>query len=189
MTSAVIKQIPNALTTLRLLLAAPICWLILEQNYAVVLWLAALAGLSDGVDGWIARKFDATSRYGGIVDPLADKILLGCVYISLAMVNVLPWWVAVIVVLRDLVIVTGALAYHWRFGAYEAMPSLWGKLSTLVQIVFAVSVLFGQVQHLIPASWLLLGQWLLIVLAFISGGHYVYIWTLKAMASSGAPEV
>jgi len=184
MTSAVVKQIPNALTTIRLLLAAPICWLILDQNYPVVLWLAGLAGLSDGVDGWIARKLNATSRYGALVDPLADKILLGSVYTSFAVVGLLPWWVAALVVLRDLVIVGGALAYHWRFGAYDAMPSIWGKASTLVQIVFAVMLLVYQVSPLFPAFLLLAGQWALIVLAFASGGHYVYTWASKALANS-----
>jgi cardiolipin synthase len=184
MTSAATKQIPNALTTLRLLLAVPICWLILDKNYPVVLWVAAIAGITDGVDGWIARKLDATSRYGAIVDPLADKVLLNSVYTSFAVVGLLPWWVAAIVVLRDLVIVTGALAYHWRFGAYDAMPSAWGKASTLVQIVFAVILLTYQVYPLFPAFLLSVGQWTLIVLAFASGGHYVYTWAAKALTNS-----
>jgi len=90
MTSVVIKQIPNALTTLRLILAIPICLLILNENYQAVLWVAFIAGLSDGVDGWLARKLGAESRYGAIVDPLSDKAQLIGVYGSLAVVEFLP---------------------------------------------------------------------------------------------------
>jgi cardiolipin synthase len=183
MTAAPVKQIPNVLTTLRLLLAVPICWLIIEENYPVVIWIAVFAGLSDGVDGWIARKLDATSRYGSIVDPLADKVLLGSAYTSFAVVGLLPWWVALIVVLRDLVIVAGALAYHWRYGAYDAAPSIWGKFSTLAQIALAVLLLVYQVYPLFPAFLLLVGQWAVIVLAFASGGHYVHTWAAKALAN------
>lgn len=179
-----IKQIPNMLTTLRLMLAIPISWLILDGNYGLVLWLAAFAGFTDGVDGWIARKLDATSRYGGIVDPLADKLLLGCIFVSLAIVGQLPWWVAAIVVLRDLVIVTGAVSYHFLYGAYEAEPSVLGKLSTLLQIVFAILVLFSQLTPVVTQILLEVVQWSVIVLAFASGAHYVFTWTTRARASA-----
>ena len=90
MTSGVIKLIPNILTTLRLILAVPICLLILDENYPAVLWIAFIAGLSDGVDGWFARKVDALSRYGAIVDPLSDKALLISAYVAFVIVGLLP---------------------------------------------------------------------------------------------------
>ncbi|WP_279244528.1 CDP-alcohol phosphatidyltransferase family protein [Candidatus Litorirhabdus singularis] len=172
------------LTTLRLMLALPISWLILEGNYGLVLWVAAFAGFTDGVDGWIARKLDATSRYGGIVDPLADKLLLGCIFVSLAVVGQLPWWVAATVVLRDLVIVIGAVTYHFLYGAYEAEPSLLGKLSTLLQIVFAILVLISQLTPLVAQTFLEFAQWSVIILAAASGGHYVFTWAARARASA-----
>lgn len=180
--SVVIKQIPNVLTTLRLMLALPIAWLILEENYAVVLWIALLAGISDGVDGWLARRLNARSRYGEIVDPLSDKVLLVSTYVSLGVVGLLPWWVAVIVAARDVLIVSAALAYHWLFGRYDMAPSFWGKASTSVQIVFALMLLTQQVFPVFPPLIFQIGLWILILLALVSVGHYGYIWGRKALA-------
>jgi cardiolipin synthase len=182
MMSTVIKQIPNALTTLRLILAIPICMLILAENYAVVLWIALIAGLSDGVDGWLARRLNAESRYGAIVDPLSDKALLISAYVAFAIVGLLPWWVAVTIVTRDVLIVCGALAYHWLFGRYDIAPSLWGKISTSVQIIFALMLLVHQVYPVFSPLVLQLGLGLVILLALFSGGHYIYIWGGKALA-------
>ncbi|PSW04301.1 CDP-alcohol phosphatidyltransferase family protein [Photobacterium lipolyticum] len=182
MTSGVIKLIPNIITTLRLILALPICLLILDENYPAVLWIAFVAGLSDGVDGWFARKMNAESRYGAIVDPLSDKAMLISAYIAFVVVGLLPWWVAVIIVMRDVVIITGALAYHWRFGRYDVAPSIWGKASTAVQILYALMLLTHQVYPVFPVSSFQIGLWLVIIMVVVSGGHYVYTWGVKARA-------
>lgn len=177
-----IKMIPNFLTTMRIFLAIPIVWLILNERYSAVLWIAFIAGLSDGIDGWLARKLNVLSRFGAIADPVSDKVMLVSSYVALAIVELLPWWVIVIVVLRDVVIVTGAVAYHLLFGRYDMAPSLWGKLSTLVQIVFVLAMLTQQVYPVLPGIGLQIGLWLVVVMAFISGGHYVYVWGGKALA-------
>ncbi|WP_299788672.1 CDP-alcohol phosphatidyltransferase family protein [uncultured Shewanella sp.] len=182
MTGSVIKQLPNMLTTLRLILAVPICLMILKEDYGAVLWIALVAGLSDGIDGFLARKLNAVSRYGAIVDPISDKVLLISVYVSFAIVELLPWWVAIIVVIRDLLIVCGALLYHWQFGRYEIAPSVWGKLSTFVQITFALMLLTDKVYPFLSEVIYQAGMWSLIVMAFISGGHYLYVWGRKALS-------
>ncbi|PKH06187.1 CDP-alcohol phosphatidyltransferase family protein [Moritella sp. Urea-trap-13] len=182
MTNVVIKQIPNALTTLRLLLSVPICLLILNENYSAVLWIALIAGVSDAVDGWLARKLDIESRYGSIVDPLSDKAMLMSSYLAFAIVGLLPWWVAVVIVARDAVIVSGALAYYGLFGRYEVAPSIWGKTSTTVQIVFALMLLTQQVYPVLPALSFEIGLWSVILMVIISGCHYVYIWGAKALS-------
>jgi len=182
MASSLIKQLPNMLTTLRLILAVPICLMILSEDYGAVLWIAFIAGLSDGVDGFLARKLNAVSRYGAIVDPISDKVLLVSVYVSFAIVGLLPWWVATIVVIRDLLIVCGALLYHWQCGGYEITPSLWGKASTFVQITFALMLLTDQVYPLLTPLSFQVGMWSLIAMAFISGGHYFYVWSHKVLA-------
>jgi cardiolipin synthase len=184
MTSALVKQIPNALTTLRLLLAIPMCLLVLAENYEAVLWLAFGAGLSDGVDGWLARKLQATSRYGAIVDPLADKVMLSGIYPSLAVVGLLPWWVALVVIGRDVVIIAGALTYHAFYGRYDMAPSFWGKSSTFLQILFAVALL---VQQVLPLAFdgLLLGlQYAVVTAALFSGAHYVATWSRRAISQA-----
>lgn len=182
MMSTVIKQIPNALTTMRLILAIPICLLILAENYAAVLWVAFIAGLSDGIDGWLARRLNAESRYGAIVDPLSDKAMLISAYVSFTVVGLLPCWVAVMIVTRDMLIVCGALVYHWLFGRYEIAPSIWGKTSTSVQIVFALMLLVHQVYPVFSPFVLQLGLGGVILLTLFSGGHYIYIWGGKALA-------
>jgi len=177
-----LKQLPNILTTLRLFLAAPICLFILEGNYKGVLWIAFIAGISDGLDGWLARRLDAQSRYGSIFDPLADKAMLTGAYVCFVVVNLLPWWVAAIVVIRDIVIVGGAIAYHWLMGHYELAPSFWGKASTFVQITYVLMLLAQQIKPTFPLLFLQVGLWLLVALAFISGWHYCYVWGSRALA-------
>ncbi|MEP5763279.1 MAG: CDP-alcohol phosphatidyltransferase family protein [Halieaceae bacterium] len=182
MSKQLLRHLPNAFTSLRILLAAPICWLIIEQQYVPVLWLTLLAGISDALDGMLARRLGVTSRFGAIADPLADKILLGGAYLSFAVVGLLPWWVALVVLGRDLFIVAGALFYHWRFGAYEMDPSSWGKFSTFVQILFALMLLWQQVQPLFPGQLLLATQYAMVLVAFISAGHYTLVWGSRARA-------
>lgn len=179
-----LKQLPNILTTLRLFLAIPIWIFILQENYRSVLWLAAAAGFSDLIDGWLARKLNALSRYGAVLDPLSDKALLTGTFICLAMVEAIPIGVAVIVVLRDLVIVAGALTYHYLIGPYRMAPSVWGKASTLVQIVFVLMVLTQQVYPIFSPFFFEFGILLVVGLALISGGNYVTVWSRKAWAAT-----
>lgn len=188
MISAAIKMIPNALTAMRMILALPIFWLILNEKYSTVLWIAFIAGLSDGIDGWLARKLNVLSRFGEIADPLSDKFMLVSTYLAFAVVGLVPWWLTGIVMLRDVVIVSGAVAYHLLFGRYSMAPSLWGKLSTLVQILFALMMLAHQVYPVFPVFTLEFGLWLVVVMAFISGGHYVYVWGNKARDKSRAKK-
>lgn len=180
MTDKILKQLPNAITTIRLILAIPICYFIIREEFELVLGIAVIGGASDLVDGWWARMLGAQSRYGSVVDPISDKALLIGTYVSLALVDAIPMTVAVLVVARDLVIVAGALAYHLLIGRYDMAPSLWGKVSTLVQIAFALMVLTQQVYPIFPRFFFEFGVLLVLGLAFISGGNYVVVWGRKA---------
>lgn len=180
-TSPIIGQLPNTLTTLRLLLALPLCWLILQRDFEAVLWVAFIAGASDGVDGWLARKLDAASRYGAVVDPLADKLMLSGAYPCMAAVGLLPWWLAVLVIGRDAVIVAGALAYHALHGRYEMSPSMLGKLSTLLQILLALALLLQQVTDILPAMLVTLLLYAVVIGTVASGVHYVWVWGTRAI--------
>ena len=182
MAATVIRYIPNTLTTLRLLLAAPICYLIIEQHFEEVLWLSLFAGLSDGADGWLARKFDAQSRYGAVVDPLSDKALLTGSFISFAIAGLIPWWLAIVVVARDVVILAGAMVFFSLYGRFSMQPSVLGKVSTLMQIAFAIALIAEQAYGLIPSAMLNTGVVLVAGLAAVSGAHYVWVWSNKAVA-------
>ncbi len=178
---SLLRQLPNVLTTLRLLLALPLCWMILQAQFEAVLWIALAAGLSDGVDGWLARRLDATSRYGAIVDPLADKVMLSGAYPCMAFVGLIPWWLALLVIGRDVVIVLGALAYHAVRGRYDMAPSGLGKFSTFLQILFALLVLMQQVYPLLPSQAVFAFLVVVVVGTIASGAHYVYVWGSKAL--------
>ena len=137
------RHLPNLLTLLRLLLTLPIAWLLLSERFAAALWLFAVAGASDALDGFLARRFGWVSRVGSVLDPLADKLLLVTSYVCLGLSQVLPWWLTLLVLLRDALIVGGALVYRVLVGALQMRPSLLGKASTLAQIILVLAVLLG----------------------------------------------
>jgi len=173
------QQLPNAITVTRILLVAPIAFVLAKEWYRDALWLFVVAGLSDALDGFLARTFKWLSRFGAITDPLADKALLVCVFIVLTLNGLLPVWLTLIVFSRDLLIVVGALTYHMMVGSYSMRPSLWGKLSTFTQITYALMVILNQAEiHMLP--WFLdAGLWIVAGASLFSGGHYVLIWGRK----------
>lgn len=178
-------HLPNLITVLRFLLVLPTGWFILGGDYDRAFALFLLAGISDAVDGALARGFDWTSRFGSIADPLADKLLVAVVYVALASEGLLPVWLAALVLGRDLVIVGGALAFHWFVAELEMQPTLLGKLNTLGNVLFVGLVLaalaapaFAPLQ---PA--VVVGVWAMAALTVLSGADYVRIWAGRARRS------
>lgn len=174
-----LRHLPNLITGLRILLVWPVFWLISTAEFKLALLLAAVAGLSDAIDGFLAKHFGWESRLGGLMDPLADKLLLLACFLALTIIGVLPAWFLVLVISRDLLIVAGAVAYHNLIGAFDAQPSRISKLTTVVQILFVL-------EELLRLAWLpeIPGHQFLLVLCaaltVISGLHYVLIWSLRA---------
>lgn len=134
------RHVPNALTILRLLSVPLTVWLMAAGRLDVAFWLFAAAGITDAVDGAIARMFDAHSRLGQWLDPLADKVMLVAVYVMLGIGGQIPLWLVVLVVLRDVVIVLYAVLYVLA-GAFRGSPLLISKINTAAQIVLAGLVL------------------------------------------------
>lgn len=134
------RHVPNALTFLRLLSVPAIVWLMMAGRLDAAFWLFAAAGVTDAVDGAIARMFDAHSRLGQWLDPLADKVMLVAVYVMLGVGGQIPLWLVVLVVLRDVVIVLYAVVYVLA-GAFAGSPLLISKINTAAQIVLAALVL------------------------------------------------
>ncbi|WP_373508037.1 CDP-alcohol phosphatidyltransferase family protein, partial [Thiocapsa sp.] len=102
-----LRDLPNIISVLRLVAVAPVMYLLLRQEYGWALVLFAAAGASDGLDGYLAKRYDWRSRLGGILDPLADKALLVACFLILGWQGLVPVWLVIAVILRDLVIVTG----------------------------------------------------------------------------------
>lgn len=181
------RHLPNAITVMRFVLIAPTGWLLWQHAVAEALLLIAIAGFSDAVDGLLARRYDWRSRFGAIADPTADKLLSLVVFVVLAMQGHVPWWLFAIVVGRDLVIVTGALAYRQVVGSLEMEPTLLSKIHTGLLLVMLFLVVvgladFGWVARLAaiivePVGFLVVG-----VSGLVSGAHYVVAWSRRAAA-------
>ena len=136
--------LPNLLTFTRLFLAPWVAVSLVHRGYRQALLLLVVAGITDGVDGYLARRYDCVTRVGAYLDPVADKALLVTVYLSLGWAALIPAWLVVIVVGRDLLILAFAGAALAATRQRNFAPSAWGKLSTLVQIVTGVVVIANQ---------------------------------------------
>jgi cardiolipin synthase len=176
-----LRHLPNLITALRMLLVVPLCWLISDGRYAGALVIAAIAGLSDAVDGWLAKRYGWQTWLGGVLDPIADKLLLMAAFLWLAIAGDVPVWLAVLVIGRDLVIVSGAVAYYYLIGRFDASPSRLSKLTTLVQIVFVLGELL-RLSHLIdlPDAVRTSAVFITAILTLASGVHYVAVWSARA---------
>ena len=176
-----LRHLPNLITGLRIALVVPLCLLILDQRYPAALLVAAVAGFSDALDGLLAKRFAWQSWIGGMLDPLADKLLLTACFITLAMVGAIPPWLTVLVVVRDLVIVAGAIAYHALIGRFDAAPTRLSKWTTVVQIVFVLYQLAHRADLMPSMRELDLALIALTAgLTVVSGLHYVIIWARRA---------
>ena len=168
------RHLLNLISALRIALVAPLLAAILTGRYGLALTIAAIAGVSDGVDGWLARRFHWQSRLGSLLDPAADKLMLvGCM-IALGWLDEVPRWLVALVVARDAVIALGVLAWHRVLRNFEAHPSWLSKATTLAQILFVLWVLARQ-----AFGWhaaMTVPVWIVAVLAAASGLDYVLRW-------------
>ena len=125
-----LRQLPNLLCVVRMLLVYPVAHGILTGSYLAVLALFAIAAFTDALDGFLAKRFDWSTELGKHLDPLADKLLLVTSFACLSMAGIVPWWLTVAVLLRDVVIVAGAIAYRVALGPQHGQPTLQSKLNT-----------------------------------------------------------
>jgi cardiolipin synthase len=173
-----LRHLPNLISCLRIALVVPLIVAILSGRYEFALVVAGLAGVSDGVDGWLARRFHWQSRLGSILDPVADKLMLvGCM-VALGWLHEAPRWMVVLVVVRDAVITLGALAWHRVLRNFQARPSWLSKATTVAQIGFVLLVLATQ-----TFGWrvpMVLPVWIVAILTVASGIDYVVRWGLLA---------
>jgi len=179
-------NVPNALTLLRFLLVPVIAVAILRGAYGLAFMLFVVSAVSDFADGWIARRWNQRTRFGAVADPLADKLTMLTVTVSLWMLGALPWWLALAVVLRDAVIVGGALAYHWTLGSVEMAPSRMSKINTGFEFMLLLGVLAILAGLLPDGPWKSLLFAATLVTIVLSGGSYVVVWSRKAAAARRA---
>ena len=182
------KDIPNIISFLRLLITVPVIWALLEEEFLIALILFFVAGVSDGVDGFLAKRMHWQSRLGGLLDPLADKALLVSSILCLGGLGVLPSWLVALVILRDVIIVTGALVYSMQIEQLNAEPSLISKLNTFLQIVLVLVFVVNHGLYPLPV-WMLDGLiWSVAVTTGLSGIAYVIEWSRRAITKSHAND-
>lgn len=133
-----LKYIPNMICIARIVLVAPIVWSLLEGRYALALGLIVIAGLSDALDGYLARRFDWRTRLGGLLDPAADKLLMFAAFVTLAWIGLVPVWFSAVVVGRDIIIISGTIFYHLTVAPIHGEPTGASKLNTVFQILFVL---------------------------------------------------
>jgi cardiolipin synthase (CMP-forming) len=171
--ASALATLPNLLTFGRLCLVPATIWLILQQRLDLAFVAFVTAGLSDALDGWLARVTGSVSDLGALLDPIADKALLVSVYVTLAATGVLPDWVAILVVFRDLVIVGGVVVL-WLAGHRPAIkPILISKVNTTLQIGLAALALLVRGFDIAAEEALQVMVWAVVGSTVVSGGVYV----------------
>ncbi|MDF1645685.1 MAG: CDP-alcohol phosphatidyltransferase family protein [Legionellaceae bacterium] len=185
----VLKYLPNAFSLTRLMLIAPFLFFLHQSQFSTALYIFLFAGLTDGLDGWLARLFNWQTRFGSFIDPVADKLLIASSFISLALLGQLPWWLVSLVFFRDLTISLGVMAWQ-RFipQRLDFKPTWLSKINTFLQLTLIIFCLielaFGKTSHNI--TYILIG-----LTAFTTSVTYIdYVWTgaRRAYASSPVPQ-
>lgn len=172
----IFASLPNLISLGRLVLVPIIVTLIVQPEWELAFALFVVAGVSDAVDGWLAKRFDLRSELGSYLDPLADKALLVSIYVSLAIVGVLPSAIAILVVSRDVMIV-GAVMVSWVLDKPVAIrPLLVSKLNTLAQIAFASAVLAAKAFSLPLGLWFTISLYVVAALTLASAAAYLTQW-------------
>jgi cardiolipin synthase (CMP-forming) len=134
-------NIPNMITLSRLMSVPLMIWLIVSERFGVACWVFVGAGASDALDGFIAKRFDCRTRLGALLDPVADKALLSSVYVALGIAELLPNWLVILVVFRDVTIIGGFVLLQTIAAPRKFDPLYISKLNTLVQIALVGYVL------------------------------------------------
>lgn len=176
-------NLPNAISLSRLLAVPVTVWLILSGQLLAAFWLFVAAGVSDAVDGFIAKHFDSETEFGKFLDPIADKILLVGVYIALGNEGYVQTWLVIMVVFRDTIIVGGAILFQTLTQSLTMEPLRISKINTAAQIVYAALVM--------GTNGFALGDWIVVdAMAYIvavttisSGAVYVVEWSRRASAA------
>ncbi|HEY2780449.1 MAG TPA: CDP-alcohol phosphatidyltransferase family protein [Steroidobacteraceae bacterium] len=177
------RHIPNIISVIRILLVLPIALALGHQMLALSILLFAVAAISDAADGFLAKRFGWQSELGAVLDPIADKLLLATVFITLSYMKLVPLWLMVAAVARDVIIVSGAGAYRIVIGPLTAHPSFISKINTLCQAFYILAVV-SRAKFMMPSEWVVtwLGALVFATVA-VSGIDYVLVYGRRAAAA------
>lgn len=179
-----VRHIPNIISVMRILLVVPIAVALAHDRLALSIVLFAIAALSDAADGYLAKRFSWQSELGGVLDPIADKLLLVTAFITLGYLGLVPLWLVVAAVARDVIIVSGAAAYRGFIGPLTAHPSIVSKFNTLCQAAYILAVVC-RAKFDVPPDWVVTWLGALVFAAVVvSGIDYVLVYGKRAAAAA-----
>ena len=176
-----VLNVPNSITLIRLGLVPAMAYYLADEAYEIALPIFLVAALSDLADGYIARKFKLVSTFGATLDPIADKLSMLVATVLLAWQTLLPLWLAVAIVARDIIIVVGAVAFILVRGRLDIAPTRLSKINTFIEFAVLLLVMVS------AAGWIETGAWMPIVFVIVfitvvaSGAQYVCLWGRKAV--------
>ncbi len=179
-------NIPNLITLSRLASVPLIVWLILDDDMMIAFWIFFVAALSDAADGIIAKHFDMETVFGAFLDPIADKALLVGVYLTLGNEGMLPTWLVILVVFRDILIVGGALLFQTVTQSLTMQPLMISKVNTFLQLVLVIGVLWTWAYGIGDGIVIDLMGYIVAVTTLWSGVLYVATWSRRATVMESA---
>jgi cardiolipin synthase len=182
-------NLPNVISLLRLAAVPVVAWLILQQRWEAACWLFLAAAVSDGIDGLLARWLNQMTQLGAALDSVADKALGVVTLVLLTQAGAIPLWVTLAILLRDSIIVLGALSYRGMAGHLEIHPTWLGKTHMFAEFALLALVLADLAQVLKLDEWLTALFATVFVIAVVSGVQYVWIWGTKARRERAAARL
>jgi cardiolipin synthase len=182
-------NLPNVITLLRLAAVPAVAWLVLREQWEAACWLFLAAAVSDGIDGFLARWLEQMTAFGAALDSVADKALGLVTLVMLTQAGAIPLWVTLAILLRDTVIVGGALSYRGMAGHLEIHPTWLGKTHMFAEFTLLALVLGGLAEVVVLEDWLLPLFAIVFGIAVASGIQYVWIWSAKARRERSAARL
>jgi cardiolipin synthase len=174
-----VRHLPNFICLIRIALIWPIATALAAGSMPRALTLFVVAAVSDGLDGYLAKRFNWTSELGKILDPLADKLLLVTVFVESAWLGLIPWWLTAAVVARDVMIGLGALVFRLWFGPLRGRPTVLSKFNTALQLLYVMLVMLDAATGVPPRELLDAAAALTLASTVLSWLHYVATFTRR----------
>jgi cardiolipin synthase (CMP-forming) len=182
------RHLPNLICLVRLALVWPVAASMGAGNFLLALGLFVAAAVSDGLDGYLAKRFNWTSELGKILDPLADKLLLVTVFIEAAWLGLVPWWITAAAVARDILIGLGALVFRLWFGPLHGRPAVISKINTAAQLLYLTGVMFSAAMGFPPREILDALALITVLTIVLSGYHYMATFTRRVWSPPAQPS-
>jgi cardiolipin synthase len=177
------RHLPNIICVVRILLIWPTVVYLRAGEYWSALMLVAVCAVSDGLDGWLAKRFNWTSQLGKLLDPLADKMLLVSLFLTATWMNLVPWWLTAVVVARDVLIGSGAVVYRMWIGPLHGRPTILSKINTGTQLAVVLAAILGVATGLPTPEMVIALALFTLLTTIVSGAIYLGMFTRRALAS------